>query len=198
METRAIHRVIEEHAAVCGDAVAIAGDRDAITYRYLNQWANLVARRLHDAGFRRGGHATIRMPRSSDLAVLLLAVLKAGGAYTWDNGDHRTVTITPTRMDSDHTCRSVDVTALLEGGSHTAANLPIVTRGKDIACVLRDATGQPAVLVPHATVTSLCTGIQTAASARWNGDAGAMDLWSVLIAGGTVVLDNEPAEVAAA
>jgi non-ribosomal peptide synthetase component F len=199
VETPAIHRIIEQHVAGRGDAVAIAAGRDAITYRYLNQRANLVARRLHDAGFCRGGHATICMPRTPDLAVVLLAVLKAGGAYTWDDGDHGTVSIAPTPMDSDHTSHSVDVAALLEGSPRTCANLPIVTRGTDIACVLRRTTGQPAILVPHATVTALCvhTG-RTAPAARWHGDAAAIDLWFVLTAGGTVVLNSEGAEVAAA
>lgn len=195
VEDHAIHRIIERHAVIRGDAVAVAGDHYAMTYRSLNQRANGVARRLHDVGFRRGGHAAVRMRRTPDLAIMLLAVLKAGGAYSWDDARHTTVSIALTHVPGSHT-RCVDVDALLHGSSYTSANLPIVTRGTDIACVLQDLTGDPALLVPHATVTSLCAH-GAPANAVWDGDAAALDLWFVLMAGGTAVLNGETAQVAA-
>src|SRR5688572_13348105 len=83
MCTMAIHRAIEEKAANQADTVAVADDYRSMTYRELNQRANAVARCLVAHGFRRGAVAIVNLPRSVDLAVASLGVLKAGGAYTW-------------------------------------------------------------------------------------------------------------------
>ena len=73
----AIHRVIEQHAVTRGELMAIV-DRDrSCSYRDLNYRANALARRLHAHGFRRGGHACVRLPRGINLATTLLAILKA-------------------------------------------------------------------------------------------------------------------------
>src|SRR5688572_3058545 len=79
----AIHRFVEQHAAGRGDAVAVVDAERSVTYRELNQRANAVARHLMTGGFRRGAHAVVAMPCSADLAIVLLAVLKAGGSYAW-------------------------------------------------------------------------------------------------------------------
>ena len=83
MLTSAVHRLVEHHAAIQGDEIALTNDRGAVTYRELNQRANAVARYLMDAGLRRGTHMVVRMDRSPELAIVLLSVLKAGAAYTW-------------------------------------------------------------------------------------------------------------------
>lgn len=196
MVAPAIHRVIERHAAAQGDAIAILGDRQSILYRDLNQRANLVARRLHVAGFRRGSHALVCMPRGVDLGVLLLAVLKAGGSYAWEESGEWRIAIMPTPAGVRHSLTAIDARALVQGEATTCPNLPILTRGTDIACVLRDRHGTPVTLVPHATVTSLL-GQKLPSSPLWNGDSGALDLWLVLMAGNTIVVESEPAAAAA-
>jgi len=91
----------------------------------------------------------------------------------------------------------VDAPTLVEGEAHACPNLPILTRGSEVACVLPDADGSAFVLVPHATVTSL--RCHTALGCGpWNGKPAALDLWAVLMAGGTAVVEERPAEVAAA
>ena len=87
MSTSAIHRVIERHSANLADSIAIVDAVSSLTYRDLNQRANARARRLMDHGFRRGSLAVVKMEPSLDLAVTLLAVLKAGGAYSWIDPD---------------------------------------------------------------------------------------------------------------
>uniref|UniRef100_UPI0013028AA5 condensation domain-containing protein n=1 Tax=Amycolatopsis kentuckyensis TaxID=218823 RepID=UPI0013028AA5 len=52
-----------------------------LTYAELNARANRVARALIDAGIRPGSPVAIALPRSPELPVALLAVLKAGAAY---------------------------------------------------------------------------------------------------------------------
>jgi non-ribosomal peptide synthetase component F len=200
METTAIHRIIEQHAAVRGDAPALLDDGRALTYRDLNQRANVVARCLLAHGFRRGTTALINMPRSFDLAVACLGVLKAGGAYAWLDNDRswpKGISI-PQRDGAGDELKSlvIDVTGALSSGQQSSANLPILTRGTDIACVLGGVDSERTVLVPHATVTALLAK-PVPEQLSWSDDPAAIELWVGLMAGATVTMAPQ-AELAAA
>ena len=155
----AIHRAVEHQAAIRAESLAYVDDSKTLTYRELNTSANTVARALIASGFKRGSLAAVRMERSSELAITLLAVLKAGGAYMWADADDtswpRGVSIVENGNGGDGRCIAVDVMRMLREETRLNPNLPILTRGTDIACVLRDRDGSPAVLVPHSTITAL-------------------------------------------
>lgn len=184
--------MIEQHAAVHGDAPALLDENRALTYRDLNQRANAVARCLLAHGFRRGATALINMPRSFDLAVICLGVLKAGGAYAWLGGDPswpRGISI-PQRDGAGDELKvlAIDVTGAIAAPAQSSANLPILTRGTDIACVLGGFTPN-SVLVPHSTVTALLAKANAAPSQiSWSDDPGVLDLWVGLMAGATVTM----------
>ncbi|MCZ2526308.1 amino acid adenylation domain-containing protein [Streptomyces sp. HB2AG] len=72
---------IEARAARTPDATALVMDGTALTYGELNARANRLARHLTGLGVRPGAVAAVALPRSVELVVSLLAVLKAGGAY---------------------------------------------------------------------------------------------------------------------
>ena len=61
------------------------------------------------------------------------------------------------------------------------------TRGSDIACVLPERSGQPGLLVPHATITALQSH-PVPDPVRWSAEPAALDLWLALMAGSTVTL----------
>lgn len=192
MEAIAIHRIIEQHAAVRGDAPALLDENRALTYRDLNQRANAVARCLLAHGFRHGSTALINMPRSFDLAVMCLGVLKAGGAYAWLDGDPswpQGISI-PQRDGGGDELKvlAIDVTGAIASPAQSSANLPILTRGTDIACVI-GGLNPHSVLVPHSTVTALLektTAVPPQTS--WSDDPGVLDLWVGLMAGATVTM----------
>lgn len=181
-----VHRIVEQHVVAQGDAIAIVDGHCSWTYRQLNSAANAVARRLIANGFRRGMRADVRMAPAVDLAVILLAVLKAGGCYTW----------------ADDAPASLEVTA--DGGSaplavlHSIAvdsacggpNLPVLSRGTDIACVLDGP-----VVVPHATIAAMASCAKARRS-PWSGEQGAFDLWAALLSGSTAVIATQPAVAA--
>ena len=187
--TQTVHRIIERHAAINADAVAVIDGGSSCSYRELNAAANVLARRLMSGGFRREMRALIRMAPSVDLAVVLLAVLKTGGRYTWRsaNADERPafVVIEPT---GEH--RDIDLGEVRPPTRCSSPNLPVITRETDIACVLEST-----ITVPHATIGALAT---CAARRRspWVGESGAFDLWAALIAGVTAVIDDRPAVAA--
>jgi hypothetical protein len=141
------------------------------------------------------------MERCPELAVALLAVLKAGAAYTWL--DLREVDLWPEGIslmrdnEGIHQMHVViDVRDAVEASSRPAPNLPILTRGHDIACVMPQRNGFPGVLVPHATIAALQSH-PLPSPARWSCEPGALDLWLPLMAGAPVML-TETAEAAAA
>jgi non-ribosomal peptide synthetase component F len=196
VESAAIHRVIERHAAIRPAALAVDDAEAGLTYRELNVRANACARQLLANGLRRGGHVIVTMERGPRLAIVLFAILKAGASYEWiaptaaaGSGGEQIVI----RANGCTQPSAVDVTAsssiavedIVARDPQPTPNLPILTRGSEIACVLRERDGA-AVLVPHATVLSLQReGIL--ASNAWSGEPGALDLWVPLMNGATAV-----------
>jgi non-ribosomal peptide synthetase component F len=200
----AVHRLVEQQAARRPDAIAIAEGSRHVTYRELNQRANALARRLTDSGLTRGSLARVRMQRSADLAVVLFAVLKAGACYAWvEPGSAEDVDVLASfciirgvERDEERYLALDIQCALADCVGRTGPNLPVLTRGSDIACVLPDAGGRPHVLVPHATITSLQTPVTRVVP--WQRGTGALELWLGLISGATMAVGiASPATVAA-
>lgn len=192
---------MEQQAATAGDTLAIVDGSRTLTYRELNVMGNAIARHLMSAGFRRGGHANICLPRGGHLAAALLGVLKAGGSYSWfDPSVNQQV---PRGMSFAPGCHvpanrfvPVDLDAALQD-RQPRPNLPILTRSSDIACVLADDEGSPAVMVPHESIVSLARS-QTLHVGDWIGEAGAFDLWVGLMAGLAVAVVESLPDAAAA
>ncbi|MBD2329071.1 condensation domain-containing protein [Alkalinema sp. FACHB-956] len=80
-----LHRQIELQAERYPQAIAIVEDAKAIslTYSQLNQQANQRARHLQEIGVQAGDRVAVACPRSIDLMVTSLAVLKLGAAFLW-------------------------------------------------------------------------------------------------------------------
>jgi hypothetical protein len=152
-------------------------------------------------GFHRGRHACVTMPRGIDLATSLLAVLKAGGSYTWSDPEQSVsseplgVSIETGTDGAETRYLYLDVTPVLAERVSSCPNLPIVTRHTDIACVLHEK-GTPTVSVPHATITALRARAVTHPTG-WNGDSSAFDLWMALMAGTTALVDASARDSAA-
>ena len=201
----AVHRIIEAQAARSGEATAIADAGITLSYRELNQRANAVARCLIAHGFHRGGIATVCQSRGAETAIVLLGILKAGGTYILIDCDAPGATRWPRGVSFVEKCegdevryRAVDVTAALREAPRSSANLPIVARASDVACVIADRDGAPTLVVPHATIMSLQQRAAAPRFAEWSGEAGALDLWAGLMNGATVTLNGSALRSAAA
>lgn len=194
MTTRTVHRLIEQHATTRGDAIALVEGQSSCSYRELNAAANVLARRLMSAGFRRGTCAHVSMAPSVDLAVVLLAILKAGGCYTWS--DSGPTVETSIRFDGPGgeqralEIAEVPLTAVC-GGS----NLPVITRETDVACVLHCGNDEATIVVPHATIIAM-TACAAGERSTFAGESGAFDLWVPLLNGATAVVEERPAVAA--
>jgi amino acid adenylation domain-containing protein len=78
---RPIHQLITEQAALRPDAIAVSYDGRQLSYRELEQRANLIARHLVALGVGPDTLVPICATRSLHMIIGVLAILKAGGAY---------------------------------------------------------------------------------------------------------------------
>jgi hypothetical protein len=187
--TRTVHRLIENHAALRGDAIALVDGGSSCSYRELNAAANVLARKLMNAGFRRGMCAHVRMPARVELAVVLLAILKAGGCYTWsDPGAGAAASIWFEGTGGPE--RELEIGKVPRATVCGGSNLPVMTRETDAACVLHGG-----VIVPHATIISM-TSCAAGSRSPFTGEPGAFDLWVPLMNGATAVVEERPAVAA--
>ncbi|MCA1191392.1 non-ribosomal peptide synthase/polyketide synthase [Saccharopolyspora sp. 6V] len=78
---RTVPDLFEQQAARTPQAPAVRSDEETLSYADLNARANRLARMLSERGVGRGCLVGLALPRSVDLVVALLGVLKAGAGY---------------------------------------------------------------------------------------------------------------------
>ncbi|WP_196765023.1 non-ribosomal peptide synthetase, partial [Xanthomonas graminis] len=76
-----VHRLFEAQAQRTPDAIAVVADQQCVRYAALDARANRLAQRLLALGLRTGAQVAIALPRSIELIVAQLAVLKCAAAY---------------------------------------------------------------------------------------------------------------------
>ncbi len=79
--TEPIHRQFEAQVAQTPDAIAVLFEHHSLTYAELNRHANQLAHYLQSLGIQPDRPVGMLLPRSLDMAIVLLAILKAGAAY---------------------------------------------------------------------------------------------------------------------
>jgi amino acid adenylation domain-containing protein len=77
-----IHELFERQAERTPNTVAVVFQDQSLTYEHLNRRANRVAGSLRARGVGHGSYAPVLMDRSLELVVSLLAVMKAGAAFS--------------------------------------------------------------------------------------------------------------------
>ena len=203
---------VTEHA----DRTALVSGDVALSYRELGERANRLARHLVRAGVGRGDVVAVLLERGIDLAVTLLAVVRAGAGYTVldpDFPDQRlgqvvkdtgcrvavTVAALSPRLTGGALAVELDTDAPLVAGQ-SATDLAVWSSSNDIACVMftSGSTGRPkGVMASHRAVVGTLLGQGYAdfgpievflqcSPVSW--DAFSLEFWGGLGFGGTVVL----------
>lgn len=78
---KSIHEWFAWQAARRPDAVAVVDEHDQLTYGELDERANQLAHHLSELGVGPAMPVGVHLPRTAQVVVAVLAVLKAGGAY---------------------------------------------------------------------------------------------------------------------
>ncbi|MBB3120918.1 non-ribosomal peptide synthetase [Pseudoduganella violacea] len=76
-----VHQQIEQHARLRPDAVALRMGDQTVSFAELNARANRLAHWLLGQGVKPEDRVAVLLPRSTDMIVTLLAILKAGAGY---------------------------------------------------------------------------------------------------------------------
>ncbi|MCE6998605.1 amino acid adenylation domain-containing protein [Saccharothrix sp. S26] len=220
----AVHALFARQAGLTPDATALVSGRTRVTYAELDARANRLAHHLAGAGVRPGDVVGVRLPRGVELVVAVLAVLKAGAAYTvldprfpaarlisvCERADVAVVVAADDVLAGDRTV--VDPTAP-EVAGRPATPPEVATSPDDVACVMftSGSTGEPkGVVAPHRALVGTLTGQDYAAFSAdevWlqcspvSWDAFALELFGPLLHGATCVLQDgetpDPALIAA-
>ncbi|MFI9756742.1 amino acid adenylation domain-containing protein [Streptomyces sp. NPDC051963] len=99
---------IESRAAQTPDATALAYGDTSLTYAELNSRANRLAHHLRTLGAGPGAVVAVSIPRSTELVVALLAVLKAGAAYLPLDPDYPAQRLSYMLQDAAPVCAITD------------------------------------------------------------------------------------------
>ncbi|MFJ6135517.1 amino acid adenylation domain-containing protein [Kitasatospora sp. NPDC092286] len=174
----------DAQAARTPDAVAVTAEDTELSYRALGERANRLARLLVAHGAGPGSTVALALPRTGDLVVAVLAVLKSGAAYLPLDPDYPAERILAVTADAaprllvtraevaDRLPVTAATTVVLgEAGTEAAlaaqspadltdADRPAPLTPADPAYVIHTSgsTGRPkGVVVPHANVVRLFT-----------------------------------------
>ncbi|MGI9088547.1 MAG: non-ribosomal peptide synthetase [Chthoniobacterales bacterium] len=197
-----IQELFEEQVRRDPSATALIFGETQLSYEALNLRANQLAHRLRELGVARDVPVGIRIERSPELIIALLAILKAGGAY---------LPLDPTypaeRLEFmiKDTGASVILTAarVAELTHDNRDNPEVEARATDLACLIytSGSTGQPkGVAVPHRGVVRLVRGTNYAnfspnetflQLAPISFDASTFEIWGALLNGGKLALIAE-------
>ncbi|MEV0665432.1 amino acid adenylation domain-containing protein [Actinomadura luteofluorescens] len=205
--------LFEEQAARTPGATAVEAGDTALTYAELDERASALAAELRARGAGPESVVALALPRTIELLVALLGVLKAGAAYLPLDLDHPADRLAYMLDDAGPLCAIVnrDTAQLLPEATErlvlgtdlcAAGNTRTASpRQDDLAYVIytSGSTGRPkGVAIPHGALTnfllttrarlSLGTGDRLVAVTTIAFDIAALELFVPLISGATVVL----------
>ncbi len=119
-----LSELFEQQAARTPDSCALQFEDSALSYRELDTRANRLAHLLRSMGAGPESRVAVAIPRSLDLVVALLAVLKVGGAYLPVDSEYPAERIAFMLADAEPT--ALLTTRQLKGGLPAPTGLQVV------------------------------------------------------------------------
>ncbi|MFD9904203.1 amino acid adenylation domain-containing protein [Streptomyces sp. NPDC059063] len=207
---------VRRRADAAPDALAVIGEEKSLTYGELEARANRLAHWLIDRGVRSESLVAVSLPRSADLVVALLAVLKAGAAYIPIDPDHPSSRIDYILEDS-RPALVLDADALVGADltpyADSAPAVRVAPGNTAYVIYTSGSTGKPkGVAIPRSALANflatMSRRVPLSPADRWlavttvSFDIAALELYLPLISGAAVVLAgketiSDPSAVAA-
>ncbi|HEX2867285.1 MAG TPA: amino acid adenylation domain-containing protein [Ignavibacteriales bacterium] len=215
---KTIAQLFEEVAENYPDKPAVVYQGKALTYRELNEKANFLAHRLKDKDdLKIEEPVAIIMERSHELVISILGVLKAGGAYLpldakmpgarlnfiLDDVNSRIIlTDNENGLNAPAACKIIQIDAQFFEGGQSTRNLNAGKTSSNLAYIIytSGSTGTPkgsmieensVIRIVRNTNYHNFTGKDKLLStSSISFDATTMDLWGMLLNGGTLYLEN--------
>ncbi|MCT8285390.1 non-ribosomal peptide synthase/polyketide synthase [Xanthomonas translucens pv. translucens] len=210
-----VHRLFEAQAQRTPDAIAVVAGQQCVSYAALDARANRLAQRLRALGLRAGAQVAIALPRSIELIVAQLAVLKCAAAYVPLDSAHPRARLLALIADAqaqvliqepDGTLAPAGVTCFSLADldeANTAAPPAITVPPAATAYVIytSGSTGTPkGVAVSHAAVLAFALSQQhaplqpqdrVAFLANPAFDASTFEVWATLLHGAAIVVVDQ-------
>ncbi|MFI0789780.1 amino acid adenylation domain-containing protein [Streptomyces lydicus] len=177
------HEKIARQAALTPDAPAVSCEHAELTYRQLDERANRLARHLADQGVGAETVVALALPRTADMVVSMLAVLKVGATYLPMDPGHPadrlaflfedaspavviTTAAVSERLPASGVSRVVlgDPAVERELDTRDAADLKLPVHADNAAYVIytSGSTGRPkGVVISYASITNFLDGLGT-------------------------------------
>ncbi|MER5600610.1 non-ribosomal peptide synthase/polyketide synthase [Streptomyces sp. NPDC002265] len=196
--------LFEAQVRATPDAPAVVFEDTVLTYRELNRRANRLAHALIARGVGPERVVALRLPRSAELVVAVLAVLKTGAAYLPVDPDYPAARIAYMLDDARPAVVLDDLAAVTPQGQlpeHDPA-VPVDPRHPAYVIYTSGSTGRPkAVVMPAAGLLNLLAwhhrsvggepGTRTAQFTAISFDVSVQETLSALLYGKTLVVPTE-------
>ncbi|MCD7440504.1 non-ribosomal peptide synthase/polyketide synthase [Streptomyces lincolnensis] len=141
-----------EQAVRSPDAVAVVCGERSLTYAELEAWSGRVAGWLRSRGVGRGSFVAVKLPRSVELVVALLGVVKAGGAYAPVDPEYPAERVAHILSDA-RPVLVIDDVAMLDQAGEPFEGVTVDHRDPVYVIYTSGSTGRPkGVVVEHASV----------------------------------------------
>lgn len=162
VETKILHKMIEEQVAKTPERIALVACDGKLTYKEFDRLANITANALIEKGLKKGGKVLLLLSRTSRFFTSLLGVLKAGGAFIPSCPEYPKERIDNIIEDSnadfvitegellDRYEKTVDTEELLSGTNDSNPNVDV--QPEDLAYLIytSGSTGKPkGVMLRH-------------------------------------------------
>ncbi|MDV9199308.1 amino acid adenylation domain-containing protein, partial [Streptomyces sp. Wh19] len=196
--------LFEAQVLAAPEAPAVVFEDTVLTYRELNRRANRLAHALITRGVGPERVVALRLPRSAELVVAVLAVLKTGAAYLPIDPDYPDARIAYMLEDARPAVVLDDLAAVTPSDrqpEHDPA-VPVDTRHPAYVIYTSGSTGRPkAVMMPAAGLLNLLAwhhravggepGTRTAQFTAISFDVSVQEVLSALLYGKTLVVPTE-------
>jgi amino acid adenylation domain-containing protein len=153
-----VHQLFERHVAMWPERTALVFGRERLSYRDLDERANRLAHHLRQRGVKQDVLVGICLPRSVDLIVAVLAVLKSSGTYVpYDRAyPLERLTAMLTAVPQDAVITTADFSARLP-----QTGISVVCVNDDAAAISAQSSAKPD---ESAAPSSMCYAIFTSGS----------------------------------